>query len=50
LQPGILDGKRAKWGYTFAVDGVNISYMLVPMLDLRSGKVNAMIGEMFSPH
>jgi ELMO domain-containing protein len=31
------DGKRAEWEYPFAVGGVNISYMLVQMLDLQSG-------------
>jgi len=31
------DGKRAEWEYPFAVGGVNISYMLVHMLDLQSG-------------
>ncbi|GJN07105.1 hypothetical protein PR202_ga24903 [Eleusine coracana subsp. coracana] len=31
------DGKRAEWEYPFAVAGVNISYMLVQMLDLQSG-------------
>lgn len=32
------DGKRAEWEYPFAVAGVNISFMLVQMLDLQSGK------------
>ncbi|XP_044364105.1 ELMO domain-containing protein C isoform X1 [Triticum aestivum] len=30
------DGERAEWEYPFAVAGVNISYMLVQMLDLQS--------------
>uniref|UniRef100_J3NB10 ELMO domain-containing protein n=1 Tax=Oryza brachyantha TaxID=4533 RepID=J3NB10_ORYBR len=34
------DGKRAEWEYPFAVAGVNISYMLVQMLDLQSGKMS----------
>lgn len=32
------DGKRAEWEYPFAVAGINISFMLVQMLDLQSGK------------
>ncbi|XP_052139691.1 uncharacterized protein LOC127758101 isoform X2 [Oryza glaberrima] len=32
-------GKRSEWEYPFAVAGVNISYMLVQMLDLQSGKM-----------
>ena len=35
------DGERAEWEYPFAVAGVNISFMLVQMLDLQSGEVNA---------
>jgi ELMO domain-containing protein len=31
------DGKRAQREYPFAVAGVNISCMLVQMLDLQSG-------------
>ncbi|CAM0874411.1 unnamed protein product [Alopecurus aequalis] len=31
------DGERAEWEYPFAVAGVNISFMLVQMLDLQSG-------------
>jgi len=31
------EGKRAEWEYPFAAGGVNISYMLVQMLDLQSG-------------
>jgi len=31
-------GMRAAWEYPFAVAGVNISFMLVQMLDLQSGK------------
>lgn len=33
------DGKRSEWEYPFAVAGVNISYMLVQMLDLQSGEI-----------
>ncbi|KAF8644074.1 hypothetical protein HU200_066584 [Digitaria exilis] len=31
-----VEGKRAEWEYPFAAGGVNISYMLVQMLDLQS--------------
>jgi len=31
-------GARAEWEYPFSVAGVNISFMLVQMLDLQSGK------------
>lgn len=34
------DGKRAEWEYPFAVAGINISFMLVQMLDLQSGKMD----------
>ncbi|KAF8648768.1 hypothetical protein HU200_064588 [Digitaria exilis] len=34
------EGKRAEWEYPFAAGGVNISYMLVQMLDLQSGKMS----------
>lgn len=30
-------GMRSEWEYPFAVAGVNISFMLVQMLDLQSG-------------
>lgn len=33
------DGQRAEWEYPFAVAGINISFMLVQMLDLQSGKM-----------
>lgn len=32
------EGKRAEWEYPFAVAGINISFMLIQMLDLQSGK------------
>lgn len=41
------DGKRAEWEYPFAVGGVNISYMLVQMLDLQSGKMRTKAGVHF---
>lgn len=31
------EGIRATWEYPFAVAGINISYMLIQMLDLYSG-------------
>eukprot|EP00250_Pteridium_aquilinum_P009013 c18383_g2_i1 orf=58-693(+) len=31
-------GRRATWEYPFAVAGVNITFMLIQMLDLRSGR------------
>ncbi|XP_062204303.1 uncharacterized protein LOC133906423 isoform X2 [Phragmites australis] len=42
-----VDGKRAEWEYPFAVAGVNISYMLVQMLDLQSGKLSTKAGVRF---
>ncbi|KAF9593260.1 hypothetical protein IFM89_021016 [Coptis chinensis] len=32
------DGNRSEWEYPFAVASINISFMLVQMLDLHSGK------------
>jgi hypothetical protein len=31
------EGKRASWEYPFAVAGLNITFMLIQMLDLRAG-------------
>lgn len=31
-------GKRSAWEYPFAVAGVNITYMIMQMLDLNAGK------------
>ena len=31
------DGNRATWEYPFAVAGINVSFMLIQMLDLYSG-------------
>lgn len=31
------DGMRATWEYPFAVAGVNVSFMLIQMLELQSG-------------
>lgn len=43
------DGKRADWEYPFAVAGVNLSFMLVQMLDLQSNneKPNSKAGARF---
>ncbi|KAJ3682981.1 hypothetical protein LUZ60_013208 [Juncus effusus] len=35
------EGKRADWEYPFAVAGVNISFMLIQILDLKSGLLPA---------
>ncbi|GFZ09374.1 ELMO/CED-12 family protein [Actinidia rufa] len=41
------DGTRAEWEYPFAVAGINLSFMLVQMLDLQSGKPTTMAGIRF---
>ncbi|GAV57471.1 ELMO_CED12 domain-containing protein [Cephalotus follicularis] len=41
------DGNRAEWEYPFAVAGINISFMLVQMLDLHSGKPSSLAGIRF---
>ncbi|KAL2464483.1 ELMO/CED-12 family protein [Forsythia ovata] len=41
------DGDRSEWEYPFAVAGINISFMLVQMLDLQSGKPNTVAGIRF---
>ncbi|KAH7571614.1 hypothetical protein JRO89_XS04G0101200 [Xanthoceras sorbifolium] len=41
------DGARAVWEYPFAVAGINISFMLVQMLDLQSGKPSSVAGIRF---
>lgn len=33
-------GKRAVWEYPFAVAGVNVTFMIMQMLDLEAGKGN----------
>ncbi|XP_024528589.1 ELMO domain-containing protein A-like [Selaginella moellendorffii] len=37
-------GKRAVWEYPFAVAGINVSFMLIQMLDLRSAKPSSTSG------
>ncbi|PON33429.1 ELMO domain containing protein [Parasponia andersonii] len=38
------DGKRATWEYPFAVAGINVSFMLIQMLDLYSAKPKCIPG------
>ncbi|KAK6127100.1 hypothetical protein DH2020_039163 [Rehmannia glutinosa] len=38
---------RSEWEYPFAVAGINISFMLVQMLDLQSGNPNTLAGHRF---
>nr|CAD1844930.1 unnamed protein product [Ananas comosus var. bracteatus] len=41
------DGDRALWEYPFAVAGVNITFMLIQMLDLQAGKPRTLLGAIF---
>ncbi|KAL2635318.1 hypothetical protein R1flu_006797 [Riccia fluitans] len=41
------EGKRATWEYPFAVAGLNITFMLIQMLDLRSGVPSSSSGITF---
>ncbi|KAJ9179843.1 hypothetical protein P3X46_008159 [Hevea brasiliensis] len=41
------DGNRVEWEYPFAVAGINISFMLVQMLDLQTGKPSTLAGIKF---
>ncbi|GER38004.1 ELMO/CED-12 family protein [Striga asiatica] len=41
------DGQRSEWEYPFAVAGINISFMLVQMLDLQSGNPSTLAGQRF---
>ncbi|XAR48340.1 hypothetical protein NMG60_11031128 [Bertholletia excelsa] len=41
------NGNRSEWEYPFAVAGINISFMLVQMLDLQSGKPTTLAGVRF---
>ncbi|XP_042064885.1 ELMO domain-containing protein C-like isoform X2 [Salvia splendens] len=41
------DGDRSEWEYPFAVAGINISFMLVQMLDLQSGNPSKLAGKRF---
>ncbi|XP_058081239.1 uncharacterized protein LOC131229138 isoform X2 [Magnolia sinica] len=42
-----LEGKRATWEYPFAVAGINVSFMLIQMLDLYSAKPKSLPGVNF---
>ncbi|OEL21316.1 ELMO domain-containing protein A [Dichanthelium oligosanthes] len=41
------NGDRALWEYPFAVAGVNITFMLIQMLDLQAAKPTSLIGVVF---
>ncbi|PWZ20592.1 ELMO domain-containing protein A [Zea mays] len=41
------NGDRAIWEYPFAVAGVNITFMLIQMLDLQSVKPRSLFGAVF---
>ncbi|OIW03275.1 hypothetical protein TanjilG_20579 [Lupinus angustifolius] len=41
------DGHRAEWEYPFAVAGINISFMLTQMLDLKAGYPSSLSGICF---
>ncbi|KAL7600689.1 uncharacterized protein LOC111890669 [Lactuca sativa] len=41
------EGDRSEWEYPFAVAGINISFMLVQLLELQSGKPTSMSGIRF---
>ncbi|XP_034708438.1 ELMO domain-containing protein A-like isoform X4 [Vitis riparia] len=41
------EGDRALWEYPFAVAGVNITFMLIQMLDLEAVKPRSMAGAIF---
>lgn len=41
------NGNRSEWEYPFAVAGINISFMLVQMLDLQSGTPSTLAGVHF---
>jgi len=40
-------GDRSMWEYPFAIAGVNITFMLIQMLDLRSAKPSTIAGVVF---
>ncbi|CAA6669789.1 unnamed protein product [Spirodela intermedia] len=41
------EGDRATWEYPFAIAGVNITFMLIQMLDLQAVKPRSMMGAVF---
>ncbi|KAJ6884966.1 hypothetical protein NC652_031844 [Populus alba x Populus x berolinensis] len=46
-RPDHQGGQRATWEYPFAVAGINVSFMLIQMLDLRSEKPRCLPGVTF---
>ncbi|KAL9228820.1 hypothetical protein vseg_004358 [Gypsophila vaccaria] len=42
------EGNRAIWEYPFAVAGVNITFMLIQMLDLEAVKPRTLVGAVFA--
>ncbi|XP_025824090.1 ELMO domain-containing protein A-like isoform X2 [Panicum hallii] len=44
---GKKNGDRALWEYPFAVAGVNITFMLIQMLELQAAKPKSLIGAVF---
>ncbi|XP_002971167.2 ELMO domain-containing protein A [Selaginella moellendorffii] len=42
------EGQRSEWEYPFAVAGINVSFMLIQMLDLRSEKPSSLSGLKFA--
>ncbi|KAF3789622.1 ELMO domain-containing protein A [Nymphaea thermarum] len=42
------EGRRSDWEYPFAVAGVNVSFMLVQMLDLQSGPPTSIVATNFA--
>ncbi|KAK9757752.1 hypothetical protein RND81_01G183900 [Saponaria officinalis] len=42
------EGDRAMWEYPFAVAGVNITFMLIQMLDLEAVKPRTLVGAIFA--
>uniref|UniRef100_A0A1D1YDV9 ELMO domain-containing protein A n=1 Tax=Anthurium amnicola TaxID=1678845 RepID=A0A1D1YDV9_9ARAE len=41
------EGDRATWEYPFAIAGVNVTFMLIDMLDLQFAKPRSMMGAVF---
>ncbi|CAN8312868.1 unnamed protein product, partial [Cochlearia groenlandica] len=40
-------GKRAAWEYPFAVDGINITFMIIQLLDLEASKPRTFVRPIF---
>ena len=41
------EGARAEWEYPFAVGGLNVTFMLIQLLDLRAPIPNSLAGRRF---